>query len=164
MPLFITKRRTPIGELKAWRNASGLVALEFADGADRPGRGFQPSEPELGDPNPAVGEALDRYFAGDVDALDDLPVNPHGTELQQRIWEALRDVPAGQTRAYADLAREVGTSPRVVGNAMARNPVCLALPCHRVVRTDGSWEGYAYGGNRKRWLLDHEARHRNKAK
>ena len=164
MPLFITKRMTPLGEVKAWRNRSGLVALEFSNAVDPTKQTYQPSEPELNDPEPTVGEALDRYFGGDLDALNRLPVNPQGTELQQRIWTNLRLVPAGQTRAYADLAKQVGTSPRVVGNAMARNPICLALPCHRVIRTDGSWDAYAYGKDRKRWLLDHEARHCDKAK
>lgn len=163
MPLFVTKRDTPIGEVTAWRNASGVVALEFSDGiAHRDG--FQSSEPEVRDPEPAVGEALDRYFGGDVDALDGLPLAPEGTALQRKIWAALRKVPAGQTRAYGELAHEVGTSPRVVGNAMARNPVGLALPCHRVIRADGTWEGYAFGKARKRWLLDHEARHQRKDK
>ena len=163
MPLFVTKRDTPIGEVTAWRNASGLVALEFSSGVAHRDR-FRSSESEVGDPETVVGEALDRYFGGEVDALNELPLAPEGTALQKKIWTALRKVPAGETRAYADLANEVGTSPRVVGNAMARNPVGLALPCHRVIRADGTWEGYAFGKARKRWLLDHEALHRPKDK
>jgi len=116
MTLFVTKRETPIGEVVARRSERGPVSMRFSDGktdvsADRV------------DPDPAVGDAIDRYFAGSTAAL----------------------------------GAEVGTSGRVVGNAMSANPVCLALPCHRVIRSDGTWHGYAYGNDRKRWLLAHEA-------
>jgi methylated-DNA-[protein]-cysteine S-methyltransferase len=110
------------------------------------------------DSDPAVGEAIERYFAGSTWALDELEVDPSGTVLQRRIWGLLRDIPPGETRSYGELGERVGTSGRVVGNAMAANPVCLALPCHRVIRGDGSWHGYAFGDDRKRWLLAHEAK------
>jgi O-6-methylguanine DNA methyltransferase len=69
----------------------------------------------------------------------------------------IRTPPLAQRRSYGELGAEVGTSGRVVGNAMAANPVCLALPCHRVIRGDGASHGYAYGNDRKCWLLKHEA-------
>jgi methylated-DNA-[protein]-cysteine S-methyltransferase len=103
-----------------------------------------------------VGRALDRYFTGSPEALEELELDLRGTPLQQRIWRLLRSIPAGETRSYGELGAAVGTSGRVVGNAMAANPVCLALPCHRVVRSDGTWSGYTHGSHRKRWLLDHE--------
>ena len=150
MTLFVTKRETPIGEVVARRSERGLVSMRFSDGktdvsADRV------------DPDPAVGDAIDRYFAGSTAALDELTVDADGTPLQQQIWCLLRSIPPGETRSYAALGAEVGTSGRVVGNAMSANPVCLALPCHRVIRSDGTWHGYAYGNDRKRWLLAHEA-------
>ena len=151
MTLFVTKRETPIGEVVAYRGERGLVSMGFSEGMkDRPAGQI--------DSSPAIGEAIDRYFAGSSAALDALEVDLQGTRLQRRIWNRLRSIPPGETRSYGELGADVGTSGRVVGNAMAANPVCLALPCHRVIRGDGSWDGYAYGNHRKRWLLMHEAR------
>ena len=150
MTLFITKRETPIGEVVACRSERGLVSMGFSDGMkDAPNGRI--------DPNPAIGEAIDRYFAGASGALDALEVDVEGTLLQRRIWRRLRSIPPGETRSYGEVGAEVGTSGRVVGNAMAANPVCLAVPCHRVIRGDGTWHRYAYGSHRKRWLLEHEA-------
>lgn len=151
MTQFITKRKTPIGHLVAVRSELGLVSMGFAGGSEQAPWGAV-------DLDPTVGEAIDRYFAGSTRALDELDVDPRGTELQRRIWGLLRDIPPGETRSYGELGARVGTSGRVVGNAMAANPVCLALPCHRVIRGDGSWDGYAFGNERKRWLLAHEAK------
>ena len=150
MTLFVTKRETPIGEVIARRSERGLVSMGFSDGTQDTSAGRV-------DPDPAVGDAIDRYFAGSTEALDELDVDVQGTVLQRQIWHLLRDIPAGETRSYGELGAEVGTSGRVVGNAMAANPVCLALPCHRVIRSDGTSHGYAYGHHRKRWLLAHEA-------
>jgi O-6-methylguanine DNA methyltransferase len=149
MTLFVTKRETPIGQVIARRSERGLVSMGFSDGAED-------AFPARVDPDPAVGDAIERYFAGSTDALEELEVDVQGTVLQRRIWGLLRSIPAGETRSYGELGAEVGTSGRVAGNAMAANPVCLALPCHRVIRGDGTWHGYAYGTDRKRWLLAHE--------
>ena len=154
MTLFITKRETPIGEVVARRSERGLVSMGFSDG-----KNDAAGEPV--DPDPTVGDAIDRYFAGSAEALDGLAVDARGTTLQQRIWRLLRSIPPGETRSYGELGAQVGTSGRVVGNAMAANPVCLALPCHRVIRSNGTWQGYAYGSHRKRWLLEHEAENKN---
>lgn len=151
MTLFITKLATPIGEVVAWRSELGLVRMGFSDGMDQP-------EAALADPSPTIGREIDRYFSGSTEALDRLDVDLRGTALQRRIWGLLRTIPAGETKGYGELGTLVGTSGRVVGNAMAANPVCLALPCHRVIRRDGTWHGYAYGNHRKRWLLEHEAK------
>jgi len=151
MDLFITKRETPIGQVLAVRTERGLVSMGFADGIEEARTGAV-------DRDPLVGKAIDHYFAGSLGALDALLVDPRGTDLQRRIWGLLRDIPPGETRSYGELGARVGTSGRVVGNAMAANPVCLAFPCHRVLRSDGSWHGYAYGDDRKRWLLAHEAK------
>ena len=151
MTLYITKRETPIGQVVARRSERGLVSMGFSDRATDAPAGRV-------DPDPTVGDAIDRYFAGSTEALDELAVDVEGTALQWRIWHLLRGIPPGETRSYGELGAEVGTSGRVVGNAMAANPVCLALPCHRVIRGDGTWHGYAYGNHRKHWLLEHEAR------
>jgi methylated-DNA-[protein]-cysteine S-methyltransferase len=81
---------------------------------------------------------------------------PAGTPFQRRVWCALRRIPYGQTRSYGDVARVVRSSARAVGRANAANPVCLIVPCHRVVGSDGSLTGYAFGTDRKRRLLELE--------
>ena len=107
-----------------------------------------------------VHDTLAAYFAGDIDALDAIPVAPQGTEFKQLVWKALREVRAGETVAYGELAARVGApgAARAVGTANATNPICLVIPCHRVVRAGGALGGYGFGVERKRWLLDHEAR------
>jgi methylated-DNA-[protein]-cysteine S-methyltransferase len=105
-----------------------------------------------------VYESLAAYFAGDVDRLDEIPVRSDGSSFQQRVWAALREIPAGETVSYVDLARTIGApgAPRAVGRANATNPIGVIVPCHRVVRADGTIGGYGGGVERKRWLLTHE--------
>jgi methylated-DNA-[protein]-cysteine S-methyltransferase len=107
-----------------------------------------------------VHDALAAYFAGDIDALDAISVAPQGTEFRQLVWKHLREIGAGSTISYGELAARVGApgAARAVGTANATNPICLVIPCHRVVRTGGGLGGYAFGLDRKRWLLAHESR------
>jgi AraC family transcriptional regulator of adaptative response/methylated-DNA-[protein]-cysteine methyltransferase len=90
---------------------------------------------------------------------DALPLDVHATAFRRRVWEALRRIPAGETRSYGQIAAAVGApgAARAVGTACAVNPVAIVVPCHRVVGSDGSLHGYAYGLSRKRQLLDAEA-------
>jgi O-6-methylguanine DNA methyltransferase len=106
-----------------------------------------------------VHDVLAAYFGGDVEALDSLDVAPAGTEFKQTVWKALRAVPAGTTVSYGELAARVGApgAARAVGTANATNPICLIIPCHRVIRAGGALGGYGFGLARKRWLLAHEA-------
>jgi AraC family transcriptional regulator of adaptative response/methylated-DNA-[protein]-cysteine methyltransferase len=94
------------------------------------------------------------FLAGDQ-SLARLPLDIRGTVFQRRVWEALRRIPRGETRTYAELARAVGApaAVRAVGSACGANPVALVIPCHRAVRTDGGLGGYAWGLERKRQLL-----------
>lgn len=89
----------------------------------------------------------------------DLPLDPRGTAFQQRVWQALREIPAGATASYAEIAAEIGSpkSVRAVAGACAANPLAVVIPCHRVVRKDGGLSGYRWGTLRKRALLDREA-------
>lgn len=89
----------------------------------------------------------------------DLPLDVRGTAFQQRVWQALRQIPAGQSVSYAEIARRIGVpkAVRAVAGACAANNLAVAIPCHRVVRTDGGLSGYAWGVERKRALLDREA-------
>lgn len=93
----------------------------------------------------------------------DLPLDVRGTAFQQRVWLALRDIPAGETASYADIARRIGSpkAVRAVAGACAANKLAVAIPCHRVVRTDGSLSGYRWGVERKRALLEWEAKGRD---
>jgi len=106
-----------------------------------------------------VREALVAYFAGALSAIDSLPIATEGTAFQRDVWNALRDIPAGQTRSYSALAISVGrpAAVRAVGVANGANPIGVVVPCHRVIGKDASLTGYAGGLERKRWLLAHEA-------
>ncbi len=106
----------------------------------------------------ALRSALEHYFAGDLRALEGIPVCTAGTPFQRRAWAALRAIPAGQTRSYGAQASAIGapSAVRAVGLANGANPVGLVIPCHRVIGADGSLTGYAGGLARKRWLLAHE--------
>ncbi len=88
----------------------------------------------------------------------DLPLDVRGTAFQQRVWQALREIPAGETASYTDIARRIGNpkSVRAVAQACAANPLAVAIPCHRVVKNDGGLSGYRWGVERKRALLERE--------
>jgi methylated-DNA-[protein]-cysteine S-methyltransferase len=108
-------------------------------------------------PLQAAVEELEEYFAGQRRAFT-VPLAPVGTKFQQAVWTALRAIPYGQVRTYAELADEVGqpTAARAVGGACGSNPIALFIPCHRVIRADGTLGGFGCGMERKRWLLEHE--------
>jgi len=91
-------------------------------------------------------------------AAPDLPIDVQGTAFQARVWAALKQIPAGQTRTYSDVAATLGSpsSVRAVARACATNKVALAIPCHRVIRSDGSLAGYRWGLEVKRTLLQSE--------
>jgi AraC family transcriptional regulator of adaptative response/methylated-DNA-[protein]-cysteine methyltransferase len=90
----------------------------------------------------------------------DLPLDVRGTAFQERVWQALRDIPAGQTVSYSELAERIGSpkAVRAVAGACAANRIAVAIPCHRVVRNDGDLSGYRWGVDRKRALLAREKR------
>jgi O-6-methylguanine DNA methyltransferase len=106
----------------------------------------------------AIRRALSDYFAGDLTALDTIPVATGGTSFQRDVWAALQTIRAGTTLSYGALARQLGRpkSVRATGLANAANPVAIVIPCHRVIGSDGTLTGYGGGINRKRWLLAHE--------
>jgi AraC family transcriptional regulator of adaptative response/methylated-DNA-[protein]-cysteine methyltransferase len=107
-------------------------------------------------------EALVARVVGFVEAPRiglDLPLDVRGTAFQERVWKALQEIPAGATVSYAELAKRIGApgSVRAVAGACAANKLAVAIPCHRVIRNDGSLSGYAWGVERKRTLIDREA-------
>jgi AraC family transcriptional regulator of adaptative response/methylated-DNA-[protein]-cysteine methyltransferase len=89
----------------------------------------------------------------------DLPLDVRGTAFQQRVWQALREIPAGRTATYGEIASRIGapSAARAVAGACAANPLAVAIPCHRVIRNDGGLSGYRWGVERKRALLQREA-------
>ena len=99
---------------------------------------------------------IDLYFSGRQPAFTP-PINLRGTDFQRRVWQLLLTIPYGQTVTYGELARRIGCrSAQAVGGAVGRNPIALIVPCHRVVGADGSLTGYAYGLDRKQYLLQLE--------
>ncbi len=144
---------------------SSLAALGSSEagvaGTNAAGDGAEPGAPS---PSAVLGRARDQlleYFAGARTGFD-LPIRARGTPFQERVWGALRDIPYGETRSYAQIAAAVGcpTAVRAVGAANGRNPISIIVPCHRVDASSGALSGYAGGVERKRWLLRHEAAHR----
>jgi methylated-DNA-[protein]-cysteine S-methyltransferase len=109
-----------------------------------------------------AADAVRRYFDGDIGAIDDVDVATAGSAFQASIWSQLRRIAPGSTMSYSELADAVGTprASRAVGTANGANPICLIVPCHRVIRADGTPGGYGGGLERKRWLLAHEAHNR----
>ena len=166
-PLVLQRFRlaTPIGVLVLLQDADGtLCALDWDDHEERMTRLLRRHYGEGGctvdegaAASPAV-RALERYFTGELHALDALPVATGGSAFQRRVWRALRDIPPGTTISYAELALRVErpSAFRAVGLANGANPIGIVVPCHRVIGSDGSLTGYGGGLERKRWLLAHE--------
>lgn len=164
--LSLSRLATQIGEALVVTDEDGVLrAFDFADYEPRMRRlmrrhyGDQPiGEGEV----PAdLAEVFERYFAGELDALDALEMRTNGTLFQRRVWAALRTIPSGQTLSYKQLAERIGSpkAVRAVGLANGANPVALVAPCHRVIGANGGLTGYGGGLHRKRWLLVHEGAH-----
>ena len=162
---MVDRVSTPIGPMYLAADGDGYLRLAFfaeqeetvrrALGRQYGARGFT-LEPAL---NPhGLTHALLSYFAGQLDAIDRLPVRPVGTEFQLEVWRALRKIPCGSTTSYGELAVRIGrpAAVRAVGLANGANPIAVVVPCHRVIGANGSLTGYGGGIERKRWLLDHE--------
>ena len=161
--LILGRMDSPIGQVLTATDADGVLrALDFHDYEDRLRRllirHYGAVELLEGKAPEPVRGALQAWFAGDLRAFDGLTVATGGTEFQRRVWAALRDIPAGETRSYGQLAAAIGqpTAVRAVGLANGANPVGIVTPCHRVIGAGGALTGYAGGVERKRWLLEHE--------
>jgi O-6-methylguanine DNA methyltransferase len=153
---------SPIGTLLAVGNGAALHALDFAGCGERLMRllaaRFGAVRLRRKGHGHRAGKALHAYFAGDLTAIDALPIDPGGTDFQRRVWEALRAIPPGTTLSYGALAGRLGLprAARAIGAANALNPGAIVVPCHRLVGADGKLTGYAGGLGRKEWLLRHE--------
>jgi methylated-DNA-[protein]-cysteine S-methyltransferase len=147
----------PLGPMTVVGHEGAVAGLYLAD------QRHLPPDDRLGERDdatlPALQEQLTAYLAGQLQVFE-VDLAPVGTPFQAAVWAALRRVPYGTTTTYGALAAAVGrpSAVRAVGAANGRNPVCLVVPCHRVVGADGSLTGYAGGLDRKRFLLDLERR------
>ena len=144
---------SPLGMLTVTAEGERLTALVL-DGqkhADRhlAGEGRERETPVLHE----ARRWLERYFAGERPDADKLPLAPRGTAFQLAVWQALRQIPYGETVSYGSLARSLGSSARAVGSAVGRNPISILIPCHRVLASDGGLTGYAGGLENKKKLL-----------
>lgn len=153
-----------LGAILVAQSERGVCAILMGDDPDALARNLQDRFPRAsligGD---SAFEQLVATVVGFVEAPGkglDLPLDIRGTAFQQRVWQALRQIPAGQTASYTEIARRIGApkSVRAVAGACAANALAVAIPCHRVVRNDGGLSGYRWGVERKRALLDNEAR------
>jgi AraC family transcriptional regulator of adaptative response/methylated-DNA-[protein]-cysteine methyltransferase len=154
---------TPLGPMLAIASDAALEVLEFVD--------RRALETELRRLRKTLGAVvpgdntilrktraqLDEYFAGRRTSFD-IPLHQRGSEFQLNVWRALREIPHGETRSYSDIARRVGSpaAVRAIGRVNGQNQIAIVVPCHRVIRADGSLCGYGGGKWRKQWLLDHE--------
>jgi|SRR5579872_6821188 len=164
--LSIDRIDTPIGEMLIVADRDGnLRAIDWIEheacmrGLLRRHYGESGSRLEPARTPNGLTCAVRSYFAGELKAIDILPVQAAGTPFQQEVWRALRTIPCGTTISYAELAERIGrpTAVRAVGLANGSNPVGVVVPCHRVIGSDGSLTGYGGGIERKRWLLEHES-------
>ena len=155
--------QTSLGAILVASSTKGVAAILLGDDADELVRDLQDRFPSARLIGADRGyEALVAQVVGFVEEPAkglSLPLDIRGTAFQQRVWHALKEIPAGETVCYADIARRIGApkSVRAVASAIAANNVAVAIPCHRVIRNDGSLSGYAWGVERKRELIKRES-------
>jgi methylated-DNA-[protein]-cysteine S-methyltransferase len=136
---------TPIGTAFLQLDGEALQALRF----EQPFMGERALKSE-------AGERVRAWFAGDLRAFEGLALAARGTDFQRKVWQLLSEIPPGETRTYGQLAAQIDSHPRAVGSANGANPICIVVPCHRVIAKGGGLCGYAWGTERKAWLLRHE--------
>jgi methylated-DNA-[protein]-cysteine S-methyltransferase len=158
MRQFYDTFSTPVGDFSVALDANGSVIATAFGGLAELRERFADDE-MVRDPVRAAAarNEIIEYFAGTRQQFS-LKLSPSGTPFQQSVWAALRKIPHGETRSYGQLATQLGnpSASRAVGRANATNPICLIVPCHRVIGSDGSLTGFAFGEEIKRRLLEHE--------
>lgn len=152
MTIFTTSYKSPIGILKIFSNGQAICYLGI-------------SEPKfttkiiVDDDIPifvAARRWLDTYFSGQKPEFT-LPAEPKGTEFQKKVWSELLRIDFGQTATYGEIAKRIGCkSAQAIGQAVAKNPVLIIIPCHRIVASDGKTGGFSAGIERKIWLINNE--------
>jgi methylated-DNA-[protein]-cysteine S-methyltransferase len=140
---------TPLGEMLLASEGDALCGAWFV------GQKYFPllsGEERENDLLRRAARELEGYFAGELRRFS-IPLRPHGTNFQKKVWSALSDIDYGHTETYGKLAALLHSSPRAVGSATGRNPISLFIPCHRLIGADGSLTGYAGGLEKKKALL-----------
>jgi methylated-DNA-[protein]-cysteine S-methyltransferase len=155
--LLYTRAQSPIGELLLVGDGHALHGLHMQEG--RTAVSVHPEWRRADEPFADVSEQLSQYFAGERHDFE-VQVAMAGTPFQRRVWDALQEIPYGETTTYGELAYRLGrpSASRAVGLANGRNPIAVIVPCHRVIGSDGGLTGYGGGLERKRFLLELEAR------
>lgn len=150
---------SPVGQVLVAATDNGVCAVKLGASAGALVRDLRHEYPSAEiearkKPRPAWTKAIAQHLRGHAPSLE-LPIDVRATAFQWKVWRALQQIPYGATRAYAEVARTIGRpkAVRAVARACATNPVCLVVPCHRVVRTDGELGGYRWGAERKKQLL-----------
>jgi|WP_315141034.1 methylated-DNA-[protein]-cysteine S-methyltransferase len=141
---------TPLGIAQITGDANGITQISVIDEGD--------VSAEIPSVLQNAVTQLNDYFQDNRTHFD-FKLNPKGTEFQQKVWQALLEIPYGKTCSYMDLSKKLGDvkAIRAVASANGKNPLWIVVPCHRVIGTDGSLTGYAGGLWRKKWLLEHES-------
>jgi methylated-DNA-[protein]-cysteine S-methyltransferase len=146
---------TPFGVLGVSATEDGVTAIDF----------LPQGTPLLAPQNSLAAKACSQLeaYLRNPEFVFDLPLKPGGTPFRNRVWDALRRIPAGETRSYGELAGMLHSAPRAVGQACGANPLPIVIPCHRVVAKDGGLGGFMNAAEGsplaiKRWLLQHEQR------
>ena len=150
--------KSPFGPLFIQLTPKGVSHLSFSalSGANEISRDDHTDE--VISLYPTIVSALDSYFAGDGEPLDAVPIDVQGTEFQREVWLEARNVRFGETTSYGELASRIGRSQssRAVGAALGANPVCVIIPCHRIISSEGKLHGFSGGLDKKARLLQHE--------
>ena len=156
--MYFTITPSPYGDIALTANDEGLTALSFQKGASP--LIIDDSYIESVEKFITVCKQLDEYFAGERNEFN-LPLAPHGTPFQQKVWQALATIKQGDTQSYLWIAKKINNEKavRAVGAANGKNPIALIIPCHRVIGANGKLTGYAGGLGLKAKLLMHEKAH-----
>ena len=141
---------SPIGLMEIRGNEEGITSLYFIEDKKNYPTAIHPTLKE-------IIYQLDEYFIG-IRKEFGLKLNPQGSEFQKRVWNKLEEIPFGKTKSYLEVSKKLGdaNATRAVGNANGKNPICIIIPCHRVIGSSGKLVGYSGELWRKEWLLNHE--------
>jgi methylated-DNA-[protein]-cysteine S-methyltransferase len=155
--VYFTTYESPIQELKLLSDGRSLIGLYMMSERHSLQQQSDWVEDDSVAPFSETKRQLDEYFAGELTEFD-LPIQLHGTEFQQKVWEVLKTISYGVTMSYGELAKLINqpNASRAVGLANGKNPVSIVVPCHRVIGANGKLTGYGGGIERKQWLLSHE--------
>jgi methylated-DNA-[protein]-cysteine S-methyltransferase len=154
VPELITSCKTPIGTLNLLVDDHILIGSNLSTvSALKPGKDAKNVKHI-----PVISDLIQDYFDGDLSALNGIQVRQKGPQFSQSAWKAMRKIAPGKTWTYSDLAARAGSAAavRAAGTACANNSIMLVVPCHRIVKTGGALGNYAFGVEKKRWLLGHE--------